>query len=156
MKRVGTLLPPLLKELGLEEAARFERIRKEWSTVFREPLSLHMSPSALKNGELLIAVDSPVWLQQVSLFRADIVKKVSPFGVKDVRFRIGRAGRMGGRREDTAQTLSRKKPSLGADALREIDDTVSGLKDTGVREIVRRAMEQSFRSAGPGAKRKER
>jgi len=157
VKKVGALIPRLLKELGLEEAARFERIKKEWSTAFREPLSLHMAPSALKNGELLIAVDSPVWLQQISLFKADIMKNVSPFGVKEVRFRIGLIGRMSEKKKETAEIRLQEKPSLGRDALREIDESVSGLKDIGLRENVRRAMEQSFRStAGSGMKRRDR
>jgi hypothetical protein len=144
VKNIAALIPRLLKELGLEEAARFERIRKEWSAIFREPLSLHMAPSSLKNGELLIAVDSPVWLQQVSLFKADIMKKVSPLGVKEVRFRIGR---MSGKKKETHEIRPQENPSLGRNALREIDEAVSGLNDIGLRENVRRAMEQSFRSA---------
>ena len=155
MKKVSTLIPRLLKELGLEEAARFERIKKEWSAIFREPLSLHMAPSALKNGELLIAVDSPVWLQQISLFKADIMKSVGPFGVKEVRFRIGHIGKKTERKKEADEVRPREKPSLGRDALREIDESVSGLKDSGLRENIRRAMEQSFRcAAASGTKRR--
>ncbi len=141
MKRVDTLISPLLKGLGLEEAVRFERIKKEWATIFREPLSLHMFPSSLKNGELLIAVDSPVWLQQLSLFKAEIMKNLRPFEVKEVRFRIGRveAGK-----KEAEETPQPGKPSLGRDALREIDNTVAEVKDIGLRENVRRAMEKSF------------
>ena len=153
MKKVGALIPRLLKELGLEEAARFERIKKEWPTIFREPLSLHMAPSALKNGELLIAVDSPVWLQQISLFKADVMKKVRPFEVKEVRFRIGR---MSGKKQETTEIRPQERPSLGRDALQEINEHVSGLKDAGLRENVRRAMERSYRStAGSGTKRRD-
>lgn len=154
MRKVSTLIPRLLKELGLEEAARFERIRKEWSAIFREPLSLHMSPSTLKNGELLIAVDSPAWLQQISLFKPDITKKLNAYGVTDVRFRIGRIAKPAGGTRRANEDRPKERPSLGRDALREIDETVSGLKDGGLRENVRRAMEQSLRrTAGKGTRR---
>ncbi len=147
MKKVSALIPRLLRELGLEEAARFERISKEWSAIFREPLSLHMSPTTLKNGELLIAVDSPVWLQQISLFKPDITKKLNAYGVTDVRFRIGRMAKPAGGMRKLNEARPKERPSLGRDALREIDETVSGLKDGALRENVRRAMEQSLRSA---------
>jgi hypothetical protein len=153
VKKVGVLIPRLIKGLGLEEAMRLELIRKEWSTIFREPLSLHMAPSLLKSGELLISVDSPVWLQQISLFKADILKNLRTFDVREVRFRIGRV-RTKKRGQD--ETPPREKNPLGRDALHEIDDTVSGLKDTGLRESVRRAMEQSFRTtAGSQTRRKD-
>jgi hypothetical protein len=155
VRKVGTLIPGLLKGLGLEEAARFERIKKEWSIIFREPLSLHMAPSGLKNGELLIAVDSPVWLQQISLFKADIMKNVSPFGVKEVRFRLGHVGKTRERKRETDEMRPQERPSLGRDALREIDETLSGLSDIGLRESVRRAMEQSFRSAAGSKMRRK-
>jgi hypothetical protein len=156
VKKVSTLIPRLLKGLGLEEAARFERIRKEWSAIFREPLSLHMSPSSLKNGELLIAVDSPVWLQQISLFKPDIAKNLTAYGVTDVRFRIGRIVKPAGGVKRTNESSPRQWPSLGRDDLREIDETVSGLKDSALRENVRRAMEQSLRrTAGKGTRRED-
>ena len=141
MKKVGTLIPRLIKGLGLEEAMRFELIRREWTTVFREPLCLHMAPASLKNGALLISVDSPVWLQQISFFRSDILNSLRTFEVKEVRFRIGRVTP---KKKGDETALQRQVP-LGREALREIDDTVSGLEDSGLRDCVRRAMEQALR-----------
>ncbi len=50
----------------------------------------HMSPSLLARGELLLTVDSPVWLQELNFFRGDILRKLSSYGVSAIRFRIGR------------------------------------------------------------------
>ncbi len=141
MKRVGALISPLLKGLGLEEAVRLERIKKEWAAIFREPLSLHTFPSGLNNGELLIAVDSPVWLQQLSLFKADLMKKLRPFEVKEVRFRIGRV-KTG--KKDADETPQQKKSSCNGAALQQIEETVSEIEDGPVKESIRRAMEKSF------------
>jgi hypothetical protein len=110
VKRVGNLISPLVAGLGLEEAVRFERIKKEWSDIFREPLSLHTSPCSLKHGELLVTVDSPVWHQQLIFLKGEILKNVSPFGVKDVRFRVGTVRKQ----KVHPQTRSRKKSPLTA------------------------------------------
>jgi len=142
VKRVGALISPFLKGLGLEEAVRLERIKKEWAAIFREPLSLHMFPSSLKNGDLLIAVDSPVWLQQLSLFKAELMKNLRPFEVKEIRFRLGHIRKTSERKTD--EPPPQKKLSLGRDALREIDNTVAEVKDIELREGVRRAMEKSL------------
>ena len=141
VKKIGNLISPLVAGLGLEEAVRFERIKKEWPEIFRKPLSLHMSPCSLKQGELLIAVDSPVWHQQLIFLKAEILKKVSPFGVKDVRFRIGKVQT---RTKEKPRPPLQKTPSLDRASLEQIEETVSELEDGPVKESIRKTMEKSF------------
>jgi hypothetical protein len=141
VNRIGGLLSPLLKGLGIEEAVRLEGIKGEWTNIFREPLSLHMHPSRLKNGELLINVDSAVWLQQISFYRAEIIGKLGPFGIKDVRFRIGRAGTG---RKPQSERPQQGKSRLDGDAMRQIEETVSGMEDSPVKESIRRAMAKAL------------
>lgn len=136
MNRIDRLLPPILKGLGMEEAVRLEGIKRGWPSIFREPLSLHMSPSVLKNGELLITVDSPVWLQQLTFFKNEIVGNLNAFGVKDVRFRIGRVNV----KRSKGHQDTRIKPSLEEEARKEIEETVSEIKDPSMKESVRRVM----------------
>lgn len=141
MKRLDLLISPILKEFGMEEAVRFEGIKRGWTDIFREPLSLHMSPSSLKNGELLISVDSPIWLQQLTFLKADITKNLNPYGVRDVRFRIGRVNVKKAR---TSQNTEKKKHPIDCDALQQIENTVSEIKDADVRESIRKVMEKSL------------
>jgi hypothetical protein len=141
VKRVGNLISPLVAGLGLEEAMRFERIKKEWSDIFREPLSLHMSPCSLKQGELLITVDSPVWHQQLIFLKSEILKNVGPFGVKEVRFRVGKVHT---KTKDLPRPLQQKPPSLDHASLQQIEETVSGLKEGPVKESIRKTMEKSL------------
>ena len=90
MKRINSLCIPLIRNLGIEEGVRFAEIRKDWFSLFSKPLVSHMSPCALSNGELLLNVDSPGWLQELHYYKNDILKKMSSYGVKTVRFRMGR------------------------------------------------------------------
>jgi len=141
VKRVGNLISPLVAGLGLEEAVRFERIKKEWPDLFREPLSLHMSPCSLKHGELLITVDSPVWHQQLSFLKGEILKKVSLFGVREVRFRVGKVYT---RTKEMPPPTPQKTSSLDRTSLQQIEETVSGLEDGPLKESIRRTMEKSL------------
>lgn len=145
MRRLGTLISSVTQGMGMEEAMRFERLRKEWKRVFREPLSLHMSPHSLKNSELLVHTDSPVWLQQLTFFKADILSALAPFGVTTVRFKIGRLFPY------TKNNPRQQEPPHAAPdphAAKIIEETVSGLADDGVRESIRKAMERSFAGRG--------
>lgn len=141
MKRLDLLISPILKEFGMEEAVRFEGIKRGWTDIFREPLSLHMSPSSLKNGELLINVDSSIWLQQLTFLKAEIIKNLSPCGVRDVRFRIGRVNV---KKAGASQNTEKKKHSIDSDALQQIENTVSEIKDSDVRESIKKVMEKSL------------
>lgn len=145
MNRLGKLISPFLKQSGIEEAVRFERIKQEWSDIFNEPLSSHMYPISLKDGELLINIDSPVWLQQVSFYKDDIVRKLSLFEVKGVRFRLGRIA--SGDNARTAKPAQSSGKSISPEAARDIEDAISGIKDEELRESIRKVMEKSFLKA---------
>ncbi len=90
MEKAGSLLGPVVKRLGIESGVRLSQIKKDWHTLFEKPLSLHMYPSRLTEGELLLNVDSPIWIQQLNFFRKDILTKLSRYGVREIRFRIGK------------------------------------------------------------------
>jgi len=147
VKRIGNLISPFVKSLGIEGALRLEGIRGEWAVLFGEPLSLHMSPVSLRNDELLIAVDSPVWLQQISFYRKDVLAKLKPFQVAEVRFRLGQIRQAREPRRKTV-ALPAKKP-LDRNALHFIEQTLSGLDDDALRESIRKVMEKAFSKERP-------
>ncbi len=139
MNNIGKLISPFLERLGIDSSVRLQRIRQEWSDIFNEPLSSHMWPSSLKDGELLINVDSPVWLQQISFFKDEIIRKLGPSGVKGVRLRLGKT--------DYRQKVTgeRRLPAtLTASTLQYIEDTVSEINDEEIKDSIRKAMEKAF------------
>jgi Dna[CI] antecedent, DciA len=139
VEKAGSLLTPLLRRLGINEDVRLHRIRNDWHILFEKPLSVHMSPSKLFEGDLLLSVDSPVWMQQLGFCKKEILKKLNAYGVKDVRFRIGRVFQKSGRDSSvcTPQELSPEEN-------RFISDLGSGIEDEMLRESICRAMEKSF------------
>jgi hypothetical protein len=136
LERAGTVLGSLVKDLGLESALALYRIRENWESVFRGPLSLHSSPSGLSRGRLLVNVDSPAWLQQLNFYRKDVVRKLASFGVKDVRFKLGRVRPLSQRRTAPAPV----EDSLIDNDRAFIEEVVSGVDDRDLGENIRGAM----------------
>jgi hypothetical protein len=141
VKKLGSLISPFIREFGLEEAVRFGTIKREWGNIFGEPLSAHMSPARLKNGELLVNVDSPLWLQQLTFLKTQIMGKLSPFEVKELRFILGRVAPV---RKEEAQSVRTKGPLLRSEAARQIEDTIAGAEDVALKESIRKAMEKAL------------
>lgn len=137
MNRIDGLLRPVFRQLGLEGALTLRDLERQWDTLFPPPLSLHLRPIRLRDGELLITVDSSVWLQQVSLYKDEISGRLRPFGVADVRFRLGRVSTGERRRKPREE---KAMPPLGPEDQQRIEESTAGIKDTALRESIRRAM----------------
>jgi hypothetical protein len=140
VKRTDALLKPLIHNLGIIDSVRLAQIKSHWHTLFQKPLSYHMSPSALSGNELLLNVDSPVWLQELKFYQGDIIKKLTPYQVRTVRFRLGRV-------IDTARQGDKPRPACNPLTALDhtfIEETVSPIEDEGLKEIVRKTIAKAI------------
>jgi hypothetical protein len=139
--KTDTVLAPLLKQLGIEEGVRLERLRRDWQEIFHGMLAAHMAPHSLAEGELLLHVASPIWIQQLTFFKPEILSKLQVYGVRSVRFRVGRMPRP-----------SEKKPgpraasALTAQDIAFVESLLSEIDNDELKEAVRRAIEKSLAS----------
>jgi predicted nucleic acid-binding Zn ribbon protein len=70
---LGSLIPSVLRELGMDETARVLRIAERWEEALGPELARQCRPTALR-GELLEAsVSSSVWCQQLQLRAPEIL-----------------------------------------------------------------------------------
>jgi predicted nucleic acid-binding Zn ribbon protein len=65
--RVGSLVPRVLSDLGLDESARALRIQEGWEGAVGVEVASHCQPVALRNGILEARVDSSAWCQALRL-----------------------------------------------------------------------------------------
>jgi len=145
MKRVASLLSPFIKELGIVDGVKLSEIKRDWYVLFQKPLSFHMYPSVLSKGELLLNVDSPVWLQELNFFRGEILKKLSSYNVKTLRFRLGRVS-ADIKPEDRSGATTREKPkgkTLTAEEQSYIQQTVLRINDDALRVAVKNVIEKA-------------
>jgi len=90
---LGRLVPRVLRDLGLEEAARIVRVAERWEEAVGADVALHCRPVALRGATLEASVDSSVWCQQLRLRSPEILaglQRVFGAGAPTrVRFRVG-------------------------------------------------------------------
>jgi hypothetical protein len=148
MERAETLLTPLLKRLGIDEDVRLARVKNDWHSIFDKPLSSHMSPSRLLEGELLLNVDSPIWMQQLGFCKNEILSKLKKYGVRDLRLRVGKVST---KTKDLKGPETSKIKELPAEEVTFLDQLVSAINDDELKGAIRNAAERSFRAKKPRA-----
>ncbi|MDA8089903.1 MAG: DUF721 domain-containing protein [Nitrospiraceae bacterium] len=142
MKRIGTGLSGLVRKLGLEDAARLHGIKARWGELVGAPLSEHLEPGFVSGAMLHISVDSPLWLEQARFYSGEILKRVKPLGIGELKFKPGT------RRKNVAGQASVKaaSPMLSADELKQIEQCVCAVQDEGLKEIMREIMAKALRT----------
>lgn len=142
MRRVDTLLNHIIRDLGIKDDVKLAEMKRLWGTLFREPLLSHMIPSLLTRDELLLTVDSPVWLQELNFCKQEILGKLTPFGVRSIRFRLGRIPtnkRRGALRTSKPKNLTETEQSF-------IRETTAEISDDALKKTVTIAMEKAIAS----------
>lgn len=144
MKTVGSLLSHIFKGIGIEDKIRLESIRREWHELFNEPLSIHTCPVELKNGELVINVDSPAWLQQLKFFQQEIKEKLKTYNISSVRLKIGsvyhkEAGKY--KREEFKKTAQSRR--LSDDETDWMNSVTAAISDAELKESISKVIEKS-------------
>ncbi len=138
---LDSLLNSLFRDLGIAERMRIESLRRKWCDIFAEPLSIHTAPAELKNDILVIAVDSPAWLQHLKFLKKEMAQKLAGYGIKDIRFKLGRVynDNLEKTKEDPSQTFR----ELSVEDIARIEKTTSDVQDDELKDIIRSAMEKS-------------
>jgi hypothetical protein len=134
MEGVSRSIEQIIRDLGLAEQMQLAAVRRQFSELFSPPLTDHLWPASLTRGELLIYVDSQVWLYEVRRHQREFEKRLLSFGVKRVKFRIGRVFRKKNPHEIPPLT----KPDSLPEELEALIQ--SDIKDDSLRESVRKAM----------------
>lgn len=66
-ERVASLVPGVLRDLGLAESARALRIQERWVEAVGPEVASHCRPVALRDGILETTVDSSAWCQTLRM-----------------------------------------------------------------------------------------
>jgi len=146
---VDTLLNSLFRELGISERIRIEALKRQWCSIFADPISSHTAPADLKDGKLFIAVDSPAWLQHLKFLKKEMSDKLKPYGIKDIKLKLGSV-----RIDNKRQIPEKFAPpesfrELSDEDIVNIDHTVAGIENGELKAIIRQAMEKSARRKMP-------
>ncbi len=93
MQKVSGILVKLIKQYGLEGKMIEYTLAEKWESIAGNIIAAHSTPAGIHYRKLNIVVDSPVWLQELSFYKSDLINNVNNyFGrkiINDVFFKIG-------------------------------------------------------------------
>jgi hypothetical protein len=141
--RLSTTLIKILKAHGLEGRLSEYRIFGSWEKSVGRVIARHAQPQAVRGKKLTLIVDSPAWMQQLSLLKPEIIEKVNrSLGrdeIKDIVLKLGEVA--------SAERPSDGMPvraSLDADERDQIDRHAREISDPEIRESFRHLVEKDF------------
>jgi hypothetical protein len=91
---IASVMPGILKELGLEERLSHLEVLKVWNNLMDPRIVAHAQPVGLAKGTLFVNVDSSAWLDEIVRYRRrEILTRLQHiFGrelIARISFRIG-------------------------------------------------------------------
>ncbi len=131
MQRAGNILRKFTKELGLEGGIRLNAIKNQWLNIVGQTIAVHTSPDIIKGKILTLVVDTPQWMHHLSFYKEEICKKLKPYNINEIRFRLGRLPE----RIDTKH--QKENPLLTEEDSRYIENTIKFIKDKELKEKLR-------------------
>jgi predicted nucleic acid-binding Zn ribbon protein len=145
LAKLSSTLGSLLRARGLQGRLSEYRIVGQWEETVGPVIARHARPQTVRGKKLYLSVDSPAWMQQLSLLKPEIIEKVNRnFGkdaINDITLRLGEVVPSEQRGEEA---LSR--PPLDAEERGRIEQYVQQVQDPDVREAIRRVIEKDFQS----------
>lgn len=91
-EKIGPILNKVIKKIGLKQRIKEETVLLIWKDVVDKTLSRHTKPSYIHRGILFVEIDSPIWSNEVSLLKEEIIKglnkRVGEDIVKKICFRF--------------------------------------------------------------------
>jgi hypothetical protein len=145
INRISGTLIRILKERGLEGRLSEYHIFGQWDKAVGAVIARHARPHAVHGKKLTLIVDSPAWMQQLSLLKPELVEKVNKSlgkdAIKDIVLKLG---------EVAPSAASPETPLIRAGLSREeratIETCLQEISDPDTREAIQRVIEKDFLS----------
>ena len=132
-----------MAHLGIARRVREFRVMKAWTEAVGEAISRRTRPARLMGDTLYVDVSGPAWMTELRFQKAVIVERLNEVlkerAVTDIVFRPGEVKDI----SMPGKGRGKKTRTLGPGEREFIDRTVSGIKDAGLRETIRRALERA-------------
>jgi len=151
LERLSSTLGSLLKARGMLARLSEYRILGQWEKTVGPVVASHARPRTVRAGRLYLTVDSPAWMQQLSLLKPEIIEKVNQGlgrqAIKDLALDLGEIGPVGKQARS-----SRPRGELGPEERGKIEAYLAEVRDPEVKEALRRLIEKDFLRKKEGAR----
>jgi hypothetical protein len=151
LQKIDRALKKLIKELDLEDAVRENSLKEKWGELLGEPFSIHLYPKHLSGGTLHVSVDSPIWLEEASFQKKEILRRLGPLGIRDLKFKP--SGLAGNRALVFGRaTIEKKEMPLSPEEKLLIEESISPIQNEEVKVVARGLLEKVFLREKEGRK----
>ena len=146
LDRLSQTLDKLLKARGFQGRLHEYRIFGHWEQTVGAVIARHAQPQQVRGGKLSLIVDSPAWMQQLSLLKPEIIaklnKRLGREAIKDITLKLGEI------EVSHEQPLEQETAPLPLDPEERarIAQLVGEISDEATRDAVRRVIEKDFRN----------
>ncbi len=140
--KLSTTIDKILKVRGMQGRLPEYRISSQWVKLVGPAIARHAQPRTLRGGKLQVIVDSPAWMQQLSLMKPEIIGKLnSSLGmetIRDITLKLGDIASL------TVQLPEREQvPAVITQEEREmIAQSIHDVGDNEIREAIKRMIEK--------------
>ena len=156
MDSLARTLGDLLRARGLDGRLSEYHILGQWRKSVGAAIARHAQPVSLRGKKLYLSVDSPAWMQQLSLLKPVLIEKINGSlgrqAINDIALKLGEVEASERPREEPVAL-----PPLNAEDREKIEQYVQDIHDPDARAALRRVIEMDFQSkkgtAGKGMKK---
>lgn len=98
MQSLGSILPALLKSMGLADATEGWRAVSDWAELAGPRLARHSRAVGFRDGTLTVEVEGSAWMHELGFLKQELVRKVNQHlgsdVVREVRLVVARGGNL--------------------------------------------------------------
>ncbi|MFA7691908.1 MAG: DUF721 domain-containing protein [Candidatus Hydrogenedentes bacterium] len=81
---IGDILQKMLDTTTLGENLEQAKIWEHWEELTGKHLAAHCKPVNIKEGQLRITVESPVWMHKISYIKWDLIQRINRMAGKEI------------------------------------------------------------------------
>ncbi len=92
MDQIKDIIPEIIKTISEHKPQKETKIQRVWENLFEGKIVKHTNIFGIKDGKLMVHVDSPVWLFRLNSQKYKILKEIKEETpeIEDIRFIIGK------------------------------------------------------------------
>jgi hypothetical protein len=140
-EKLSATLAKLLASRGWTSRLREYRVVGKWERIVGDVIALHARPAALRGKKLTVAVDSPAWMQQLTLLKPELLEKLNRnLGAGAVEGIVLKIGEVTGSPKNEGKRGGTPAAVLDEPALRAIDGYLGDVQDAAIKETLRRVI----------------